>query len=42
MPIFSTILAIAIFKERFMIFHLIGAMLIITGIILSSKKNKHE
>ena len=40
MPIFSTILAIAIFKEKFMIYHLIGAALIITGIILSSKKKK--
>ncbi len=38
MPIFSTILAIIIFKEKFMIYHLIGAMLIITGIVLSSKK----
>ncbi len=40
MPIFSTILAIAIFEEKFMIYHLIGAALIITGIILSSKKKK--
>ncbi len=39
MPIFSTILAIIIFKENFMIYHLIGAILIITGIILSSKKS---
>ena len=38
MPIFSTILAIIIFKEKFMIYHLIGAMLIVTGIVLSSKK----
>ena len=38
MPIFSTILAIIIFKEKFMFYHLIGAILIITGIILSSKK----
>ena len=38
MPIFSTILAIIIFGEKFMIYHLIGALLIITGIILSSKK----
>ena len=38
MPIFSTILAILIFDEKFMIYHLIGAILIITGIILSSKK----
>ena len=39
MPIFSTILAILIFDEKFMIYHLIGAILIITGIILSSRKN---
>ena len=38
MPIFSTVLAILIFKEKFMIYHLMGAVLIITGIILSSKK----
>jgi len=37
MPIFSTIMAMLIFKEKFMTFHLIGAILIITGIILSSK-----
>ncbi len=41
MPIFSTILAIIIFKEKFMIYHLIGAMLIIIGIILSSKKKSN-
>ena len=38
MPIFSTILAIIIFGEKFMIYHSIGAILIITGIILSSRK----
>ena len=38
MPIFSTILAIIIFKEKFMLYHLIGAVLIITGIVLSSRK----
>ena len=37
MPIFSTIMAMLIFKEKFMTFHLIGSLLIITGIILSSK-----
>ena len=37
MPIFSTLMAIIIFKEEFMNFHLIGAIFIITGIILSSK-----
>ena len=40
MPIFSTILAIIIFKEKFMPYHLIGAILIITGIILSSRKTQ--
>ncbi len=39
MPIFSTVLAIIIFKEKFMNYHLIGAILIIIGIMLSSKKN---
>ena len=38
MPIFSTILAILIFEERFMVFHLIGAIFIVAGIILSSRK----
>ena len=38
MPIFSTIMAMLIFKEKFMTFHLIGAILIIIGIILSSKR----
>ena len=38
MPIFSTIMAMLIFKEEFMTFHLIGAILIIIGIILSSKE----
>ena len=38
MPIFSTTLAILIFKEKFMFFHLIGASFIIAGIILSSRR----
>jgi len=42
MPIFSTIMAILIFKERFMIFHLIGAIFIVVGIVLSSKKIKND
>ena len=37
MPIFSTLMAIIIFKEEFMNFHFIGAAFIITGIILSTK-----
>ena len=42
MPIFSTIMAILIFNEEFMNFHLIGAILIVTGIVLSSKKTEHD
>jgi len=38
MPIFSTVLAIIIFNEKFMNFHLFGAAFIVGGIILSSKK----
>ena len=41
MPIFSTTLAIIIFKEKFMLFHLFGAIFIITGIFLSSKSIKN-
>jgi len=37
MPIFSTLLAIIIFNEKFMTYHLIGAILILAGIILSAK-----
>ena len=36
-PIFSTLMAIIIFKEKFMNFHFIGAVFIIAGIVLSSK-----
>jgi len=42
MPIFSTILAILIFNEKFMNFHLFGAAFIISGIFLSSKKIKND
>jgi drug/metabolite transporter (DMT)-like permease len=41
MPIFSTVLAILIFKEKFMNYHLYGAIFIIGGIILSSRKLKN-
>ena len=40
MPIFSTVMAILIFKEQFMTFHLIGTILIVAGIILSTKGSK--
>jgi drug/metabolite transporter (DMT)-like permease len=41
MPIFSTVLAMLIFKEQFMNYHLFGAIFIIGGIFLSSKKLKN-
>ena len=40
-PLFSTVMAIAIFNEQFQFFHLIGAILIILGLFLSNKKIKN-
>ena len=40
-PLFSTIMAISFFNERFQFFHLIGALLIILGLYLSNKKVKN-
>jgi drug/metabolite transporter (DMT)-like permease len=42
MPIFSALLAIIIFNEKFMTFHLIGAMFIFIGIMLSSKGRGYD
>ena len=39
-PLFSTIMAIAFFKEQFQFFHLIGAVLIVLGLFLSNKEIK--
>ena len=39
MPIFGALMAMIIFKEKFLFFHLIGAVLILIGILLSNKKN---
>ena len=39
-PLFSTIMAIAFYKEQFQFFHLIGAILIIIGLFLSNKEIK--
>ena len=39
MPIFGALMAMIIFREKFMFFHLIGAVLILIGILLSNKKN---
>ena len=41
MPVFSTVLAILIFEEQFMNYHLFGAIFIIGGIFLSSRKLKN-
>ena len=38
MPLFSAIMAIIIFKEKFELYHLIGASFIVSGIYLSNKK----
>ena len=40
-PLFSTIMAIAFYKEQFQFFHLIGAILIIIGLFLSNKEIKN-
>jgi drug/metabolite transporter (DMT)-like permease len=40
-PLFSTIMAIAFFNEKFHFFHFIGAILIILGLFLSNKEIKN-
>ncbi len=40
-PLFSTIMAIFFYNEKFQIFHLIGAILIILGLFLSNKETKN-
>ena len=37
-PLFSTIMAIFFYDEKFQFFHLIGAILIIIGLFLSNKE----
>ena len=38
MPILSAIMAMIIFKEKFMLYHILGAVFIVIGIVLSNKK----
>ena len=38
MPIFGAIMALVIFNEKFMLYHFLGAVFIIVGIILSKQK----
>jgi len=40
-PLFSTILAIIFFDEKFYFFHFIGSVLIVLGLFLSNKKTKN-
>ena len=41
MPVFGSVMAIILFDEKFMIYHLLGAIFIILGITLSNKKIKN-
>ena len=38
MPLFSAVMAIIIFKEKFELYHFVGAAFIVSGIFLSNKK----
>ena len=39
MPIMGAIMAMLIFDEKFMFYHILGAVFIVVGITLSNKKN---
>ena len=39
MPIFSSLMAVFLLGEQFSFHHIVGTLLIISGILLSSKKN---
>jgi len=41
MPILSAIMAMIIFDEKFMLYHVLGAVFILTGIILSNRKTNN-
>ena len=42
MPILSAIMAMILFKEKFMFYHFLGAIFILSGIILSNKKRTND
>ena len=42
MPILSAIMAMIIFNEKFMLYHFLGAIFILTGIILSNRKINND
>ena len=41
MPILSAIMAMIIFNEKFMFYHMLGALFILTGILLSNRKKQN-
>ena len=41
MPVLSAIMAMIIFNEKFMFYHMLGAIFILSGILLSNRKNKN-
>ena len=41
MPIFGALMAMIIFREKFMFYHFLGAIFIIAGITLSNKNKKN-
>ena len=41
MPVFGAIMAIILFDEKFMVYHILGALFIIAGITLSNKKKSN-
>jgi len=41
MPVLSAIMAMIIFNEKFMFYHMLGAIFILTGILLSNRKLKN-
>ena len=41
MPILSAIMAMIIFNEKFMFYHMLGAIFILIGILLSNRKIKN-
>ena len=41
MPIFGAIMALVIFREKFMLYHFLGAVFIIVGIILSNRNKQN-
>tara|TARA_B100000131_G_scaffold15027_1_gene15383 strand:+ start:41 stop:955 length:915 start_codon:yes stop_codon:yes gene_type:complete len=41
MPIFGAVMALIIFNEKFMLYHVIGAVFIIVGIILSNRNKQN-